>query len=434
MRDVAVLIFLIGCIVAALRQPWLGVLALAIFSYLNPHAYAWGFMRTMPVYETLFFAVAIATFTTNDRQRIPRDWRVPTFFLLWTYFFLTTLTAIVPWAAWPKLEEVSKIYLPFIFTLWLINTRRKLYYLIITIAASIGLVAVKGGIFAIVTGFHYRVYGPSGTQFAENNAFAVATNMAIPLIILWQRETENMWLRRGLMAAVPLCMASSLSSWSRGGLLTLATTTAFLTWNSRRRVLVTIPLLAVGIYLATQYLPDEWFDRMHTIEAYQADASAEGRLQAWRDGIQWALQHPFKGAGFEGWIWVSERDWHSSYVEILAEHGFIAFAMWCSLLFGTFISLTLLPRRTRHVPEMRWVENYSLMLRASLVAYATGTAFLGLSYWDIFYHIVFLAVLTKKFALEELATYDAQRERATLPSPKRGYGTAASPLSQIPPA
>jgi hypothetical protein len=32
-----------------------------------------------------------------------------------------------------------------------------------------------------------------------------------------------------------------------------------------------------------------------------------------------------------------------------------------------------------------------------------GTAFLGLSYWDLLYHLIFIAVLVKKFALEELA-------------------------------
>ena len=42
----------------------------------------------------------------------------------------------------------------------LINTREKLYYLIITIAGSFGLIAVKGGIWAIMTGFSNRVYGP----------------------------------------------------------------------------------------------------------------------------------------------------------------------------------------------------------------------------------------------------------------------------------
>jgi putative inorganic carbon (HCO3(-)) transporter len=405
MRDVVVLIFLIGCIVAAIRQPWLGVLALAVFSYLNPHTYAWGFMRyTVPCYEILFLVVAAASLTTKDRQPIPKDWRIRAFFTLWIYFFFTTLTAKVPYAAWPKLWEVSKIYLPFIFTFWLINTREKLRYLIITIAGSIGLIAVKGGIWAIGSGFSYRVYGPEGTQFYENNAFAMATNMVIPLIILWARTTENRLLKKVLIAAVPICVASSLSSWSRGGLLGLGATMLFLVWNSRRKYLA-IPVVAIGIVLALHALPEGWFARMGTMETYQQDASAMGRIEAWRDGIAWAFTHPFTGAGFEGWRYVTMRDWHSAYVEIMAEHGLVAFALWFSLLFGTLIDLTRLPRLTRHLPDMAWVKDYCLMLRASLVAYATGALFLGLSYWDIFYHIVFIAVLVKKFALEELAEH-----------------------------
>jgi O-antigen ligase len=141
---------------------------------------------------------------------------------------------------------------------------------------------------------------------------------------------------------------------------------------------------------------------MSTIETYQEDASAQGRLETWRDGWNYALEHPFTGAGFEGWRGVSRRDWHSSYIEIMAEHGLLAFLLWFSLLFGSILSLTLLPKKTRKIPELAWVGNYSYMLRASMLAYASGTVFLGLSYWDIFYHIVFISVLVKKFALEEL--------------------------------
>jgi len=174
LRDLIVLIFTLLCIGFALRKAWWGVLALAVFSYLNPHAYAWGPVRTLPLYQILFLVVAFKTFLEQDRQPIPKDWRVVGFFVLWAWFFLTTTQALVPSEAWTKLWFVSKIYLPFIFTLILINTREKLYYLIITIASSIGIVAVKGGIFAITHGFSARIYGPPATQFEENNAFAVA--------------------------------------------------------------------------------------------------------------------------------------------------------------------------------------------------------------------------------------------------------------------
>ena len=149
MRDIVVLIIIAACIGLTLRRAWWGVLALAVFSYFNPHAWAWGFARTLPAYQMLFLAVIFSTFMTNDRQPIPKDWRIPAFYLLWFYFLLTTTQALLPTIAWGRLWFVSKIYIPFIFTLILINTREKLYYLIITIAASIGIVAVKGGIFAV---------------------------------------------------------------------------------------------------------------------------------------------------------------------------------------------------------------------------------------------------------------------------------------------
>ncbi|WJW74451.1 putative O-glycosylation ligase, exosortase A system-associated [Thiohalobacter sp. IOR34] len=411
MRDIVVLLFLVGAIGAAFWRPWLGVLALAVFSYMNPHSYSWSFMRSFPVYQTLFLAFLLAFLINGkDRQPLPRDWRIPTFFALWLYFLITTLNAILPALAWQKLIEVSKIYLPFIFTLWLINTRKKLYYLIITIASSFGILAVKGGIWAIGSGFSFRVYGPPGTQFYENNAFAIATLMNIPLLILWLRETGNSKLKYALMAAIPLCFAAALSSFSRGALLTMAVLVPLLLWHSKRKYLA-LPVLLIGALYAVNHLPEHWFERMQTLESYQEDKSAQGRLEAWTDGINYALRHPFTGAGFEGWRWVTRRDWHSSYVEILAEHGFIAFGLWLSLLFGSIISLTRLPRKVRHIPELGWVSNYAYMLRASLIAYATGTLFLGLSYWDIFYHLVFIAVLVRKFALEELAAHQETRSR-----------------------
>jgi probable O-glycosylation ligase (exosortase A-associated) len=401
-RDIAVLIFVIACIGFALRRPWWGVLALAVFSYLNPHAYAWGFVRTLPFYHVLFLVVVFSTVVTKDKQPIPRDWRIPAFFLLWLYFVFTTAFAYMQEYAWDRLWLVTKIYLPFVFTLLLINTREKLFYLIMAIALSLGIVGVKGGLFAVLSGFSHRVYGPPATQFYENNAFAIAVLMSVPLLLIVYRETKIKLLKYGVLSAIPLCFASALSSWSRGGLLSTGVLIIILLWHSKRKYLA-IPVLLIGVAFAFQNLPEEWFERMSTIETYQEDASASGRLRAWRDGWNHTLSHPLTGAGFEGWRWVTERDWHNSFVEMFSEHGFIAFGIWFSLIIGTLISLSRLPRITKGVPGMEWVSNYSYMLRASLVVYMTGTSFLGLSYWDILYHLIFISVLVKKFALEELA-------------------------------
>jgi len=407
MRDIAVMLILAGCIVAAFKRPWLGVLGLAFFTYANPHRYAWGFATSFPVYLILFIAV-VAAFVLSGmkRQPLPKDWRIPTFFILWFYFFLTTLDAASPHAAWPKLIETSKVYLPFLLMLWLIDTREKLFWLIGVIACSIGLIAVKGGVFAIATGFSYRVWGPSGTQFYGNNEFALATLIAVPMLILLMREVTDRRLKYGFMAAIPLCIASAVSSHSRGAFLTLGVLALLLLWHSKRKWLI-IPAMFLGAYVLVASLPDKWFERMETIEHYQEDQSAMSRIEAWTDGINYALNNPVTGAGFDGWRHVTRRDWHSAYVESLAEHGFPGFLLWASLLYGSILSLTRLGRKVRNIPELAWARNYSYMLRASLIAYAVGSLFLGLTYWSLLYHIIFIAVLTKKFALEELAEYQA---------------------------
>ena len=403
MRDFVVLVFLVGCIYAALKKPWLGVLSLAVFSYLNPHAYAWGFVRSLPVYYVLFLVVCFRTLTAKDKDRLPKDWRITVFILLWLYFAITSTQAYSPDIAWQRFWFVTKIYLPFYFTLVLINTRFKLYCLIVTIAASIGVVAFKGGLFAILHGFSTRVYGPPNTQFEENNAFAVAMLICIPLLLIWQRETINPLFKKGILFVIPIIYAASLSSWSRGALLTMAILTLILILNSKHKLLA-IPLVVLGAFFVKDYLPQEWFGRMNTIETYQTDDSAMSRVEAWTDGWNHTLEHPFVGAGFEGWMYVTQRDWHSSYVEMFSEHGFVAFGLWLSLILGTLVNLTNLPKKTSKFEGMEWVSNYCSMIRASLICYMVGTAFLGLSYWDLLYHLIFIAVLVKKIALKELVS------------------------------
>jgi putative inorganic carbon (HCO3(-)) transporter len=402
MRDIAVLIFLAFLIVASIKKPWHGVLALAIFSYMNPHAYAWGFVRSLPVYYTLFIIVCIAYFKSSEKQSAFFDWRVTAFIILWLYFGLTTYFSLVPDAAWPKFIEVTKIYLPFFFTLTLINTREKLYYLIITIACSFGIIAFKGGIFALGSGFAHRVYGPPATQYAGNNEFALATIIIIPLLVFFYSETSHKKIKTALLFAIPICIASAISSWSRGALLALVATTGYLLWHSKRKLLL-LPSMFGFVYLLLPYLPEKWFSRMETLETYEEDASAAGRLETWQDGWNYTVDHPFLGAGFEGWIVVSARDWHSAYVEIFSEHGFIAFAIWFSMLIGSLISLTQIQKKTKSFPELKWVNNYAKSIKASLLAYMVGSAFLGVSYWDLLYHLIFIAALIKKFALEELS-------------------------------
>ena len=312
----------------------------------------------------------------------------------------------------PLNRTLLRILAPLALTLALIDSREKLFYLLATIATCIALVTVKGGLWAILTGFENLVFGPPTSQYFDNNLFAVLMVMNIPLLVLWLRETRNETLRYGLMVTIALSVAAVLGTWSRGGLLALGVTILLLFWNSQRKFLALMFLLA-AVGLTFVYLPEGWFARMQSITTYEQDQSAMGRLWLWKTGLDQALQQPLTGIGFDGWI-IATRDhgrmnWHSAYVAIMAEHGLLAFALWCSLLFGTIVSLTRLAWLSRHSPALAWVGTYSLMLRASLIGYAVGALFEELAYWDILYQLVVIVVLLRQFALAAVAQMASTR-------------------------
>jgi len=408
MRDLAVISILAALLLATFRRPWMGVLALAVAAYLQPAIYAVGSMRGFPVYTVLSCGVAIAVlFRRNEWQWPAYDWRLAMLLLLWCYFLFTTwYAAVYPPAAWRKFWEVSIVLASLVLTLLLINSREKLFYLLVTIATCIALVTVKGGLWAIMTGFGNIVFGPPAAGYYDNNLFAILMVMSIPLLVLWLRETRNETLRYGLMLTLALSVAAVLGTWSRGGLLALGVTILLLLWNSQRKVLALLFLLA-AIGLAFIYLPEDWFARMQSIITYEQDQSAIGRLELWKIGLDQALQHPLTGIGFDGWLIAAVRpgatrmNWHSAYVAIMAEHGLLAFAIWCSLLIGTIVSLTRLAWLSRRSPALAWVGNYSLMLRASLIGYMVGALFLELAYWEILYQLLVITVLLRQLTLGE---------------------------------
>ena len=405
MRDLAILFILFGLAALAWWRPWLGVLGLAVLGYMHPHGYATGFMRNVPVFFYLFlwvsFSAAYQTWRDKTWAALPwrrlLDWRIYGLLGLWIWFGVTSHYSVAPWEAWDKYREVLKILPPFLLTLLLIDSREKLYYLIVVMALSFLLVAFKGGYWAVMSGFQDRVYGPPGSPYTDNNAFAVAVAMAIPLMVLWLREVRSPGPRIIIVAGIVLAYASAVSSWSRGGMLALGAMTLVLLWHSKRKLLV-IPLLLILVATLFVQLPEQWFGRMESISTYQDDQSAQGRLTVWQVGFDFAAEHPVTGGGFNAWPALTLRssgglDWHSAYIEMLTEHGYVGLVMWAGLLTATLLSLTWNARR-----RPAWQTDYGAMLQASLMAYLVGGITLGIAYWQLPFHLVVLAALLKGFS------------------------------------
>lgn len=395
MRDLIVLFLTMGGAAAGFMRPWLGVLALAVFAYLNPHRYAWGFSTTMPVYFIVFAGTMAGLFVNgNDRQPFPWTRETKLFIILLAWFTFTTFWGPdFPGAAREQWAKVMKIYVGIFPTLWLITTRERLRWLIIAIALSFGLIGLKGGIFALGTGFNHRVWGPDNTFYGGNNEIALALNMMLPLFILCAKETDNKNAKIFFYAIFFFSVCSIISSWSRGGLITICAVLAAMILTGKKKWL-SVPLIAIAVVFATPYLPEAWFARMDSIQTYDESLSVQGRFQAWEYAWEKAKERPLTGGGFETFR-DAEHDSHSAYFQILGHHGFIALGLWLSLLFGTMIALERIRRQAFVFEGAAWMKDYARAIQISLLGYAVGGMALGVAYWDIFYHLVGICVLLK---------------------------------------
>jgi len=251
--------------------------------------------------------------------------------------------------------------------------------------------------------------------YYDANDFATLAVMALPLGLYFMVQRTPRW-RRLVSAAAVVCLAVSfIWTGSRGGFLALLAIAAFLLLRYRAihvrwRVLATV---LVGLVF-TATASDNYWDKMKTILKPKDDYNLtdnEGRVQVWKRGVGYMLQHPLLGVGAgnfptaEGTIspvahlsasrGVKWSVSHNSYVQVGAELGVPGLIMFLLLFSGAFRGL----RRVQAAPwPLRPGERsppatqLAQALAAALIGFMVGGFFLSLAYRDLLYVLLALSV------------------------------------------
>lgn len=436
MRDILVAGIIFASVPVALTRPYVGVLVWCWIGFMNPHRLTYGFAYDFPFAAVVGAATLIGLVFVREPKRLPMTpliW-VWIFFALW--LCVAMLFAWYPHLAFEKWSRTMKIMLFAFVTVMVMARRDRLNWLVWVTVISLDFYGVKGGLFALThpLGGRQLVYGPPGSFIEENNALALALIMTLPLIRYLYIVTESKWAKWGLLGAMLLTVASIVGSYSRGALLGGVAMGMFLWFKSEHKLRIGIALLVVGTLLAA-YVPENWVQRMDTISTYKKDESAQGRINAWWTAFHVANARPLVGGGFNV-LQQNEtferyapepnnvHDAHSIYFEVLGESGYVGLILflafgWLALRTGAWII-----RNTRDDPQLRWANRLAAMLQVSLIGYAVGGAFLGLAYFDLYYHLVALLVITRVLVQQalqeraEVATTEAEAADAEL---SRGY-------------
>lgn len=399
-----VTLIIFGSIPYILIRPHIGILMLSWIGYMNPHRLTWGFAYNFPFAQVVALTTLAALFFSAE----PKRWYWKGTTVVWLALILwmnvTTLFALMPEYAYEDWNRTMKIQLIASLTVLVMGSKERINALVWTIALSLAFFGVKGGLFSVLTGGSYRVYGPPGSFIEDNNALALALIMVLPLLRYLQLTVSRRILRWGFVVAMILTAVAVLTSYSRGAFLAGTVMGLFLVLKSRHRVpLLTALMLVLPVMLAM--MPDAWLDRMYSIENYQEDGSAMGRINAWWFAFNLALDRPLVGGGFNVFDPtlffhyapnpLDFHDSHSIYFEMLAEHGFVGLVLFLALGLLTFRTGSWVIRNAKKYSELAWAGDLAAMLQVSLVGYAVGGAFLGLAYFDLYYHLIALIVLLR---------------------------------------
>lgn len=436
MRDALVLLIILGSIPFCFTRPFFGVLMWTWIAYFNPHRYAWSdTVYNFPVAMAVAIPTLMGLLFTRKLNRDIFTRESALILMLWLWMCVTLVCALqVPLFAGhiqdgtDRLIQITKILLMTFVTMLAVNSRTRLRQLVLVIALSLGVRAVWASIFGIRTGGEFRVYGPHDSFLSDNNDFALALNMTLPLIYFLIPSEPRRWARYGLWLCFLASILCVILTYSRGGLLGLATVLFLIAMISRYRI-IAVASLAMVVLLTLSFAPQAWTDRMERMAHGEVDSSMMQRLIAWRTGWNLAMDYPITGGGLEAYPDVAvfqhyqpekmpggraSSGPHSIYFQVVGELGFPGLALFLLLLGSCLLSLRSLRYQARRRDRSHWAIPYTRMFEVSLAAFAVSGAFLGRAYFDLWFEIVacivVLRLLCRREAAEQLAEADIDVE------------------------
>ena len=410
MRDIALILVVLFVSCYAIIHPWIGVMGWTLLSIMNVHKLAWA-AADLPLAAVLACSTLLGMVVTRDRRRV--DLAPATIllvlFILWVCMTLPFSFSVD--GSMDMFKKVMKVDFMILVALVLINTRTQIVALAAVLVFSIGFYGLKGGIFTIMNGGNFRVWGPEGTFIEGNNELALAIIVCIPLMRFLQMQLKTAPMRWAMGALMVLSAVAALGTQSRGALIAIVAMSGMLWWRNRNKAAFGVLIAIIGIGIVA-FMPSTWESRMMSITEYEQDGSAMGRINAW--WMAWNLAKAnFTGGGFDIYEPAVFQAYapnptdvhaaHSIYFQVLGEHGFVGLILFVAIWIAVWRSANLIRRIPRDDPATSWVADLGSMCQVSLVGYLVGGMFLSLAYFDLPYNVLVLVVAARRWLAERRA-------------------------------
>jgi probable O-glycosylation ligase (exosortase A-associated) len=411
-RDLIVLAVVFASLPVVLFRPFVGLLVYSWLAYMRPQDMTWGMSRSLPLSLWVALAMLLGIVVTLGRERLgtfkPQTVLMA---LLALWISVTVLTAVLPEMSKEVYGHYWKGILIAVLTTGLVRDRERFRTLVIVIAFSLGFLGAKRGLVGLLQGGAQYSDGPGGFM-ADNNSFALMLNMSLPLLVGIATTDPRRWVRTTAAVLAALTVPTIFFTFSRGGLLTLCIVAGLLIWRSKNRWLVAgvMALALVGVMaLTSSTVTEKYMQRAETIDDYQQDGSAMGRINAWKTSWYVFLDYPVFGVGPNNLAAVFQRYSpepgrfrvaHNAYFQLLAECGLPGLLLFLGAIGAALLRMQRL-RRQATQSSQRWIETQARMFQISILGYLAGSMFLNMAYNEVIYHLVGLTVCLEVVAEAE---------------------------------
>jgi putative inorganic carbon (HCO3(-)) transporter len=422
MRDILVSVIFFVSVFMAFRRPYVAALLWVWIGLMNPHRLGWGFAYSFPFSMISAVVLVISMMANPGKVRFPKGATVFLLLIFVAWMGITTLGAIAFDQSMTIYVQTLKVLLMTLVVASVVRTREEILGLVVVAVGSVAFFGIKGGIFTILTGGAFLVWGPPSSVIEGNNELAVALIISVPILYylssqvafirqlpIFHRFSEKL-IRASIFAAILLCLISALGSHSRGALLAMGAMGMVLWWRSKSKFNVAMVIVMMSL-VALYFMPEGWMDRMGTIGTYDEDSSAMGRINAWTMAINIANDR-IQGAGFETAMPAIYLRYapnpnlvivaHSIYFQVLGQHGYIGLFLYLLFWFLTYSLAGRVTKLSAGRNDLQWANFLASMSKVSLAGFAVGGAFLSLAYWDFPFYFMVILVCTERLVKDAL--------------------------------
>jgi len=369
----------------------------------------------LPIGEASMIAGLLGLLLQQERMRLPAILGWSLVFLGWC--LLGYFRSPFPTAVWVNVVLLAKLCLIMLVAANALRSPGQVRFFMIFFLACYALFPVRGAIFNYFA--NYTLFGRALWNYTYDNPndLAAITLLLLSVAAALLATERTRWIRWCAFAGLAVLPLLILMTQSRGGFVALCvfTAVAMFTQHRRRRLQTAVIVVALGLAVVA-VAPSGVWTRVKglaqvtgNLDNVDPEGSAKSRYEIWRvattiigdypmTGVGWGA-YPFAHANYAGLSGVDPsargaRDTHSTYLNVLAETGYLGLLLFLGLLWSVVHLAERARRLCRRVqPRLALQIMYlELGLLAFLVAGIFGS-FAKLSF--LYLHLVLLWAVTQ---------------------------------------